>query len=255
MIKPKPSKYNFSLTDLNICHIHIKYGISMGENTSMIVDNPNVTTKLTELHKNTPEVVSFLDESKRPRSCHVSMIDFTSKKEVNMMRYNCFWCKNTFDNQPIGCPTKYVSNQVFRKYHSHISKDTYTIKENITTERMKLLDTDKFIPMQMGEYYETDGIFCSFNCCQSYINDNKHIRIYDNSNMLLVKMYNDLMGTKSSVITPAPHWRTLEHYGGTLNIVQFRDSFNKIEYEYHGITKNVPNFLPLGMLYEGKIKF
>ena len=50
--------------------------------------------------------------------------------------------------------------------------------------------------MQSGEYYETDGIFCSFNCCQSYINDNKHIRLYDNSHMLLLKMYNDLMELK-----------------------------------------------------------
>ena len=73
--------------------------------------------------------------------------------------------------------------------------------------------------------------------------------------MLLLKMYNDLMGTKNIVITQAPHWRTLEQYGGNLNILQFRESFNKIEYDYHGNTKNVPNFLPIGMLYEGKIKF
>jgi len=49
--------------------------------------------------------------------------------------------------------------------------------------------------------------------------------------MLLLKMYNDLMGTKNIVITPTPHWRTLEQYGGNLNILQFRESFNKIEYE------------------------
>lgn len=249
------AKYTFSLPGLCIGNIHIKYGISMVDTAAMTVDNPNSTTKLTDLHKNTPEVVSFLDDSKRPRSCNVSMIDYTSKKKVNMLRYNCFWCKNPFDCQPIGCPTKYVSNQVFRKYHSHISKDTYTIKENVTTERMMSLDDEKFTPIHTGEYYETDGIFCSFNCCQSYINDNKHIRLYDKSHMLLVKMYNDLMDTKNAIITPAPHWRTLEHYGGTLNIVQFRDSFNKIEYEYHGTTRNAPNFLPLGMLYEGKIKF
>ena len=257
MSKSKQSKYTFTLENLNVGHIHLKYGIEIDDN-NISEDNPNITTKLTDLHKykkNTPEIVSFLDETKRPRACNVSMIDFVSNKEVNLLRYNCFWCKNPVDTRPIGCPTKYVSNQIFRKYHSHISKDTYTIKENVTSDRMNSLDRNIFTPMQSGEYYETDGIFCSFNCCQSYINDNKHIRLYDNSHMLLLKMYNDLMGTKNIVITQAPHWRTLEQYGGNLNILQFRESFNKIEYEYHGNTKNVPNFLPIGMLYEGKIKF
>jgi hypothetical protein len=249
------SKYSFTLKDLNIGNIHNKYAIVVENIDLSTFDNPNSTTKLTDLHKNTPEVVSFLDDSKQLRSCNVSMIDFTSKKKVNLLRYNCFWCRNPFDCKPIGCPLKYVSNQVFRKYHSHISKDTYKIKENVTTNRMMLLDNDKFIPMHTGEYYETDGIFCSFNCCQSFINDNKHIRLYDSSHMLLVKMYNEILNTKNAIITPAPHWRTLEYYGGTINIIQFRENFNKVEYEYHGNIKHIPNFLPLGMLYEAKIKF
>lgn len=251
------NKYLFTLKDINIDHIHLKYGIEL-ENIDKIEDDHNITTKLSDLNnykKNTPEIISFLDETKKPRSCNVSMIDFTSNKEVNLLRYNCFWCKNPVDTKPIGCPIKYVSNQIYRKYYSYISKDTYTIKENVTVDRMKTLDNDIFTQIQSGEYYETDGIFCSFNCCQSYIDDNKHIRLYDNSHMLLLKIYNDLMGTKNIVITPAPHWRTLEQYGGTLNIIQFRESFNKVEYEYYGNTKNVPNFLPIGTLYEGKIKF
>lgn len=254
----KSPKYIFTLENLNLSIIHLKYNIDVGEIYSMVVDNPLDTTKLTELYKtnkNTHDIISFLDEAKRPRSCQVSMIDFTSKKEVNLLRYHCFWCKSPFDTRPIGCPTKYVPNQIIKTYHSYISKDTYTIKENVTVDKMNNLDNEQFIPTQKGEYYETDGVFCSFNCCQSYINDNKHNRLYDNSHMLLTKLYNDIMDTKTVVISPAPNWRTLEHYGGHLNILQFRDSFNKVDYEYHGYNKEIPNFLALGMLFETKIKF
>jgi hypothetical protein len=183
------------------------------------------------------------------------MIDFQSKMNVNLLRYHCFWCKNPFDTRPIGCPVNYVSNQVIKKYHSYISKDIYTIKENISSNRTININENENISLKIGKYYETDGVFCSFNCCKSYINDNKHTRLYDKSDMLLTKLYNEIMDTKNVIISQAPHWRTLEQYGGHLNIIQFRDSFNNIDYECHGNTKTIPNFLPLGTLFEEKIKF
>ena len=111
------------------------------------------------------------------------------------------------------------------------------------------------LSLKFGEYYETDGVFCSFNCCQSWINDNKHNRMYDSSTMLLLKLYNTIMGTRMIVISPAPHWRVLETYGGHLNIIKFREGYNKMDYECHGNTKPLPIFLPLGTLFEEKIKF
>jgi len=248
---------NFTLGSINISKINSKYGIHVQENFEMTDENPHETTKLTDLNKiekGTPEIVSFLDESKRTHVCHISMVDYTSKMNINLLRYHCFWCRNPFETNPIGCPIKYISSQAVKKYHSHISKDTYTIKENITSVRRETLRDEKF-SINLGEYYETDGVFCSFNCCQSFINDMKHERLYDNSTMLLTKMYNDIMKTKCVVITPAPHWRVLEHFGGHLNINQFRDGFNKVDYECHGITKNLPRFVPIGILFEEKMKF
>ena len=62
-------------------------------------------------------------------------------------------------------------------------------------------------------------------------------------------------GKKMATIPPAPDWRLLEHYGGYLNIMEFRENFNKISYENHGYTKPLPLFLPIGRMYEEKIKF
>jgi hypothetical protein len=254
MKMPKSSKYTFTLTNIDIVKVHKKYNLR--ENNENCVKQEKCTTKLTDLNndKCTPEIISFLDEAKKSHTCYVSMIDFSSKMNINLLRYHCFWCKHPFETQPIGCPINYVSPQAVKKYHSHISKELYTIKENITCNRKNKINNDN-IYLNFDEYYETDGVFCSFNCCKSYILNNKHDRMYDHSEMLLTKMYNELLKTKNVTINSAPHWRLLEQYGGHLNIIQFRDSFNNIDYEFHGQTKKLPNFLAVGTMYEEKIKF
>ena len=214
------------------------------------------TTKLSELESNQErEIVSFLDESKIQHICKVSMIDFDSKKNVNLLRYHCFWCKHPFSSKPIGCPIKYVPAQLTKKYFSHISKEYYTITESVTKNNKKNLENNGEFLCSSEEYYQTDGVFCSFNCCQSFIDDNKHKRLYDNSSLLLLKLYNEILNENKKGITPAPHWRTLEHYGGHLNIVKFRESFGRVEYDCHGETKEIPKFVPVGVLFEEKIKF
>jgi hypothetical protein len=73
--------------------------------------------------------------------------------------------------------------------------------------------------------------------------------------MLTTKMYNNINGTAKISITPAPHWRLLNEYGGNLTITEFRNSFNKIEYDNFGTVKNLPEFHSIGTIYEKKLKF
>ena len=133
----KKSKYTFTLMGVNVARINATYGIQNNSNELIEEKNSVNTTKLTELNtdKGTPEVISFLDESKKLHTCHVSMIDFQSRMDVNLLRYHCYWCRHPFETNPIGCPIKYIPSQAEKKYHSHISRDTYTIKENITEKR------------------------------------------------------------------------------------------------------------------------
>jgi hypothetical protein len=273
----KSTKYIFSLTGVNIDKIDDKYGITLIANLSN--DGiPNNTTKLTDINLDKPvEVISFLDESKRLYQCSISIIDFKTGNELEKLKYNCFWCRHQFSSYPIGCPIKYVSNKATKKYHSEVTKDTYVIKENITSEKSSRLKDPKYTPfvfylikdknpdneyiINKEEYYISDGVFCSFNCCKSFIKDNTHNSLYQHSEILLTKLFihimsleNNNVDVKKLIITPAPHWRLLQAYGGHLSINKFRENFNKISFNFHGIL-NKDIFKPIGHLYEEKINF
>lgn len=258
----KMGKYVFTLYGVNIAKIEKKYKLPANDNSEENDDNiDQYTTKITELNaeQNTPKIFPFLDESKKIHMCSITMIDFESKMNINMLKYCCFWDRHPIDTKNIGCPIKYCPKKVVKKYYSCISKDTYIIKENITSNRAKNIqhtdDKNQQLNISLSDYFITDGVFCSLNCISAWIDDNKHVRRYDQSKSLLVMLCERITGVKNAVIAPAPHWRTLEQYGGFLNIIKFRESFNKVSYECHGTIEILPKFAPLATLYEEKLNF
>ena len=267
----KSNKYIFTLKNVNIEKIDQKYGIVLVSNLTQSIEQPSNTTTLTELseiNKNTSlDIISFLDEAKRIYQCNVSMIDFYSGKNLDSFRYKCYWCRYPFETTPIGCPISYVSNKAKKTYHSEVSKDDYTIRENITkykTEIMKdkwlfMSKNKAFVNIDLENYFITDACFCSFNCCKAFIKDNKHNILYEQSDNLLIKLYIDINSSTESLknikINPAPHWRLLTDYGGHLSIQEFRDKFNKYTYDFYGHIKSQALFRPVGMIFEEKINF
>jgi hypothetical protein len=247
----KSTEYLFVLSGINTEKIDLKYNLS---NTEKVI--PLNTTRIIDLEPEVPEIISFLDETKKIHKCQVSMIDFNSGKNISKLQYNCYWCRNPFTTAPIGCPIKYISSQAVKQYFSEISRDKYIIKENINLDRKNIIDGDKRIDIEEKEYYETDGVFCSFNCCCAYIKDNKHNLLYAHSEVLLTEIYNQIFGNDIKKIEQAPHWRLIDKYGGHLTIEDFRESFNKVEYESHGISRTFKKnlFKSIGMLYEEHIK-
>ena len=92
--------------------------------------------------------------------------------------------------------------------------------------------------------------------------------MYEHSNFLLTKIYNEFLGkiNKDSVsvkkekdgiknINPSPHWRLLAEYGGNFTIKEFRENFNKTQYEFHDTVSFRTKFKPLATLFEEKINF
>jgi hypothetical protein len=254
MSKGTKKKYLFSLINVNIGKVDQKYGLICASPDEEVVIPAN-TTKIDDLDiiKKTPDVISFLDESKRLRKCSVSTIVMNQNK-----KYKCYWDKHDIPEgvQPIGCPIKYIPSKVTKTYNSEISKEKYSISEVITDKRRKELEKKgdtRFVTDKRG-LYETDGVFCSFNCVMAWILDpeNKRDPLYKYSLTLLLQMYNDLNPEEKIMeIMPSPHWRLLEGFGGNLSIEKYRESFNKILYVYHGLITCVS----VGRLYEDNIKF
>lgn len=249
-------KFLFTLVGINISRIEQKYGLAT-DGDAILDDQVENTTKLSELNhdRQTPKIYPFLDETKKLHNCNISIVDFSTGMKVSFLQYNCYWDRHPIHTKPLGCPIWYCSNQAEKTYWSCISKDVYTIRENITKMRTKLSRKNADININTRGQYISDGVFCSLNCIQAWYDDNKDDSMYDFTEELLSQMCEEITGVRNAVITPAPHWRTLEPYGGFQTIVKYRDGFNTVSYECHGTTLSIPKFIPVGTLYEEKLSF
>ena len=233
------NKLSCSLQGINIASLNKKYGLV-----------PN--TENEEIEKSfhiEQQNVSFLSETKQPVNCSVSSINFMVDTTDLLIKYNCYWCRHPVSSFMLGCPISHIPLKAIKTYQSHISHDTYTIKENISRVKSKIQPENKDVQIVKHEEYETDGVFCSGSCCLAYIKENKHNHIYDNSEILLKRIWKQIYGP-DAVLIPAPHWRLLREYGGYMSIVQFRDTSNNIEFINQGTVK----MTSIGTMYEKKYR-
>jgi len=240
-------KYLFTLKNINPSQISYKYGIEIFNRI-----NKTSITDLEIIQKDT--TVSFVDEHKNIIKGVISTAFFENK---NDREYCCFWDRHPIPSNVkiLGCPIRYVSDKAVKHHYSEASKITYTIRENVNNNVKQgiISGISTGFSVEEKDYYETDGMFCSFNCCMSFINENKKNPIYEFSEMLLLNIYCKLFPKKTdepSTILPAPSWKLLIEYGGTLDIDKFRESFNKVEYRDVGSYISVP----VGRIFSENIK-
>lgn len=249
MTKEKKKAKTFILHNIDTAYIDKKYGLeiasNIGNESSDII--PVQTTHIDELStKKKPVFVSFIDESKK---YNITMIDSITTREIQSG--HCFWCRHSFPNKPIGCPLKYVPSKILKKCRSDITKETYTLCQHISAGSRESIVATSSLKVQYKEYYETDGIFCSFNCCTAFIESRYYDSRYKYSKFLLAKMYTDIFGDLDQPILTAPSWRLLKDYGGYMDISEFRDSFGNNLYVDKGcIVKNLPSVRPVGHVFE-----
>ncbi len=237
-------KYSFLLRNIDLANFDTEdNGQYIPENATTI-DALHSYTKHSSFH-------SFIDESKK---YYITMIDSIMQKQI-MGRY-CFWDRHPFHTIPIGCPIKWVCDRVVKVYVSEITKEKYAITQHISQSQYERapLHADKLVK---NSYYETDGCFCSFNCCLAFIKDNIKNPLYEDSHHLLMRMYIEIFDGQNIVhIFPAPSWRLLEEYGGHMNIQEFRDSFsNSVYIDINHQVSKLPKKLPIGHVYEENVVF
>jgi len=244
--------YTFTLKNIIPHDIEKKYGLSTLNYTTKIQDL--ITSPVTQNY-------TFIDETMKAHACAISMFDKLAKPLPMHTDISCFWCRHAFSNCPIGCPINYIPPILIKKYFSEVNKDTYTIKGPIPEAIASRIKTnphshpDSHFKMDKNNYYITDGIFCSFNCCLAFIIKNKKTPIYFNSEYFLKQIFYSFFD-KNLEINEAPSWRLLTAYGGFMSIEKFRDSFNKVVYtDLHEYITHIPVSKPIGFLFEQKIKF
>jgi hypothetical protein len=250
-------KFTFTLKNIDVDKINKLYNLNITSNLQTNETNLENTTKLSDLTLNNDEkeMHSFLEN--KDDKMIVTMIDYISLDKIpDKTDVKCFWCRHSFDCYPLGCPLKYVSSQLEKTYFSDITKDKYTIKENISRDKRNFFqkNINPKINILEREYYEVDGFFCSFNCCLAFINENKNDSLYKHSKNLLKKIYFDIFKIYPNNFHPSPSWRLLKDYGGKLSIEEFRKSFNKIEFVNMGLLRNSLKFRMCSLIFNEKNK-
>lgn len=226
-------------------------------------NEPKKKTRITEINKNSHKnsYFSYIDEAKKDHICLLTMKDFLKQDSLPLQTdIHCFWCRHSFSSRPIGCPINYKSSRLFKKYYSEITKNNYVLEETVTMKQLddsKLSKNENYFSLELEpqNHYVTDGIFCSFNCCYAFIEENKNRTLYNQSESLLKKIYYDLFPNYDVQLVKSPHWRLLKKYGGELTIDEYRKNFFKVEYNNNNdFLTTFPTCKTIGLLFEKKIK-
>lgn len=246
-------KNNFLFTlKINTSDVIEKYGIKISKVSFRDSGNMD-TTQIYNIDKKNSINISELGGD----VCRLnSKINFAAANY-----YHCYWCRHLVHGFAFGCPINYISSKMTISYQSHSNSSLYTIKESVTSAQLQYVGSvgteEKKVSgeISLGNsskgYYETDGIFCSFNCCFSFIKDNAQNSMYKISEHLIHKLLSEITGCDTNVIWPAPHWRMLKVYGGHLSIEEFRKSFNSVKYIEKEVKKNC-SMTPVEILYTEK---
>jgi hypothetical protein len=220
-LKPKARK-NIDL-NIDVASVEAKFKLpkTVAPKNTSSTSSTDALTKLLNITAGTA-YETFIDDNKRTRRIIVSappQLKCTLSFKTDIP---CYWDSHKFDTLPIGCPIK-------------LEKD----------EDGKVC-------------YITDGVFCSFSCCYSFIRDKLKTRgeshTYRESINLLNQLYKDIFGKypRDNDITRAPHWRLL--FNKDMTIEEFRASLQSSHIISTG-NMNVPICKSMGVKYEEVVKF
>ena len=144
------------------------------------------------------------------------MLNFVDNKYLPVYTDKpCWWCGYSFKTSPIGLPIRYYPS------NGNDSIKDFLIKSNLSADT--------------NDFFETEGIFCSFPCCKAFMLDKHFNTRYKNSMTLISLLYYKLYNERIN-INAAPSWKLLKQWGGSLSIEEFRESFCKYVY---CITSNI----------------
>jgi len=203
-----PGDYDSESSDDGIAETILEFGD----------EDIGITDLLHEKSKKSKRSLMFLDPHKSTVKLWGNMIDVAQGGALP--RYTtkpCWWCRSTFNSHPIGCPIR------------------YNPEKSSGSERDRILKRfrEANLPLDCGtDFFETEGVFCTFPCVKAYILDQlsrTKSPKYKRALTLLTLLYLKLMG-QITIIPTAGTWKVLTEWGGHLTPKEFRATTGLLEY-------------------------
>ena len=232
----------FKLTGIDVNQILQKtYGerqqpsVKQQESILSFCSETSLESNVTSLmHSDSNRYNFWLDPGRSEIKMWVTMIDLIFDGPLPLtIGKPCWHCREIFKTSPIGAPLKYYK-------HTTDLKKIEIVNTHLLRAKM---------PLDQNDFFETEGIFCSFSCCKTWCTEKAYIDIrYKDSGLLLELLYYKLFG-KIGDIEPAGSWKLINKWGGHLTIDEFRSSFCKLAYTVTVNTKK-PYMYSVGAFIE-----
>ena len=203
----------------------------------------------------------------------------------------CFYCRRKFTKDPLGVPVRYFpSVYLIKNFNSPSLKYACNYKEVtvrlnarekqrllqiIENNQESLLCTDcpisenemsdstnpkKITPFTKSkeqhlvttkEFFETEGIVCSFNCMASYIDENFTNPLFMNSRYLMYLLYQKLFGAfPQNHIMKAPSWKLRKEYGGPFSDEEYEQCLQNISISESKQLRRIPSSFESETVFE-----
>jgi len=208
-----PIKYYPSIYILNNNYLQIcKYSFNYKENSVKL--NKNERIRLLEILKN---------------NSNFEKLSFTLSKDIQ-------------NNSEL--------NECNNSLKESVSKETdkNLIKKNIENCD---INNNRYHKILTKDFFETDGIFCSFNCIVSFIEENSYNPLYQNSNHLIYLMYKHIFGHfPNKPFIRSPSWKLRKEYGGILSDDDYDKFVQTVPIIESKLTKSTSNQLKSEIIFE-----
>ena len=189
-------------------------------------------------------MTTIVEKEKIKLQTFTTMIDYTTKKRLpSKTDIPCFGCHRKFSTIPIGVPIEYHPSV-------YTSKNDSSRSRNITISERQELEKDDSNSIKVLEYFDTDGVVCSFNCIYSVIDDDNPL--YKKTRSLVPMMYKSIFGTyPKEKILKSPSWRLREEYGGPLTDEEFVANLQTIQFtDMNQVSRVLNSMNPVGRVFK-----
>lgn len=255
--KSTQNEFDFTLTNIDVVKIDKdfnmekmkEFGCDITGKSNIIFDTGEGTSleKLGISSLRREPITTIVAKDKKKIYSYLSLVDIVTGKRIpEETKIPCHGCRRKFSSQPMGIPIDFHPSY-------YVSKNDQTKIKRLTTRERERLETDPENNIIVMDYFDTEGIVCSFNCIISCIEECPS-PIYKKTPYLISMLYKMIFGKyPDQKILKAPSWKMREEYGGPLTDNEFERSLQTIQFtDTHQCQRVQRTINPVSRIFEVK---